>query len=268
MKKKKIIIILLIPLIIIIALTFYLKKDNNRSKKQIDNKKTNLKVPTDEQTIFKFDSKTGTILGFKEDISDYPKNLIIPNEISGVKVEIIGEEAFFSKELETVKLPKYLKRIEQGAFSGNDKEMSIDKTTNHLKEITIPKGVEYIGKYSFQYNELEKINLPNSLNTIDDAAFWGNNNLKQLNLPTNLKKIGDNVFAYNDLETIIIPKNVEEIGSSAFLHNETSNPNFSEIINKTNKSFAWDKIVSTKTKSKFKTGTIKSPFGNIIVTSK
>ena len=145
--------------------------------------------------------------------------------------------------------------------------MSIDKTTNHLKEITIPEGVEYIGKYSFQYNELEKINLPNSLNTIDDAAFWGNN-LKQLKLPTNLKKIGDNVFAYNDLETIIIPKNVEEIGSSAFLHNETSNPNFSEIINKTNKSFAWDKIVSTERKSRFKTGTIKSPFGNIIVTSK
>src|SRR5699024_10736939 len=48
----------------------------------------------DENSIFKFDSNTGTILGFKENYTHTSNKLIIPDKINGVNVKIIGDRAF------------------------------------------------------------------------------------------------------------------------------------------------------------------------------
>ena len=65
--------------------------------------------------------------------------------------------------------------------------------------------------------EIESIELPDSLLYIGKEAFYGCHYLKQINLPSNLQEIGEYAF-YNccSLSSIIIPEGVTTIGSSAF----------------------------------------------------
>ena len=60
-------------------------------------------------------------------------------------------------------LPNDLTRIEEKAFYGDF----------NMQEAVLPEGVKYIGPLAFGYSGLTKINLPSSLEEIDDTAFEG-----------------------------------------------------------------------------------------------
>jgi hypothetical protein len=64
---------------------------------------------------------------------------------------------------------------------------------------------------------LETIDLPSSVNRIEDEAFKDCASLKRIVLPKTLKKIGGDAFKDCKLfESIVVPKSVKEIGKDAF----------------------------------------------------
>ena len=121
-------------------------------------------------SCFSFDSDTGTITDYYNNRSNNPANpecprdVVIPNNIGGVAVTVIGEYAMSNKQLESVTIPDTVVAIDYGAFSNNQ-----------IEDIHIPNSVITIGEYSFALNNLEHVIVPSSVDRIDDMAFYDNN---------------------------------------------------------------------------------------------
>ena len=69
---------------------------------------------------------------------------------------------FDRSALESVELPKTLKRIEYRAFNG----------CRNLKDILLPEGLEFIGKEAFYKSKLAGVSIPASILKIEDRAFY------------------------------------------------------------------------------------------------
>lgn len=115
--------------------------------------------------------------------------------------------------------------IEESAFGAG---YSIDYTTYwnnrgcNIKSINLPPTVKSIAYCAFQNClELSCIELPESLETIDDSAFRGSV-IETVKIPNMVKTIGTRAFAHCDkLHNIIIGNGVIQIGSEAFTDNKS-----------------------------------------------
>lgn len=102
--------------------------------------------------------------------------LVLPGEIQGKPVSVIGSSAFENTD---------------------------------IRRVTIPEGVVKIEPWAFlDCENLEEIRLPDSLKTIEMCAFLGCRQLKQLQLPEGLTTIGENAFNYSGITTLAIPASV------------------------------------------------------------
>ena len=177
-------------------------------------------VPDEE---WKFDSSTGELQGFARGSSyDNPADLVIPEEINDEPVLSIGNQAFM--------------------YSTSS---SSSKIKTPLSSITLPEGLEKIGRQAFQTssrtNTATAISLPSTLTTLDyraffgwdkvkevvfaegmdleeigEAAFYSCQSLETVNLPDGLKTIGVDAFRDTSIKAIDIPDSVETIGATAF----------------------------------------------------
>lgn len=86
----------------------------------------------------------------------------------------------------------------------------------NLQELTIANTVTTITTYTFTYNKLTGLVLPNSITTLLAQAFGNCTSLRQVSLPNSLISIGQEVFTSANLENIYIPDSVTEIGANAF----------------------------------------------------
>ncbi len=168
-----------------------------------------------ETDTYFFDKETGTIIKYYG--SD--GNLVIPSEIDGVAVRVIGYNAFSFKNLESVEIPHGVSVIGYNAFYGNK-----------LNEVTIPDSVVYLGEDAFRYNELTSIVIPNSITTIDEGVF-ANNKIEIAVLPSKLEIISEDMFSSNKLTNIIIPSGVRVIGNSAFYDNVLTSVKIPDSVN-------------------------------------
>lgn len=86
-----------------------------------------------------------------------------------------------------------------------------------LGVVDIPSSVKYIGRCAFvQCQRLMYANLPVEIEYMGDMAFSGCN-LQNLYIPQSLKSIPDNAYAGNEeLKTIILHNEIEKIGGGAF----------------------------------------------------
>ncbi len=219
------------------------------------------------------------------------QNLVIPSELNGVKITKIGN-GFAEKidsvglKLKSVVIPTGIIKIGQRAFAYNNltnvvipnSVTSIDNSAfsgNQLTSVTIPYGVTSIGSDAFSNNRLTSITIPNSVTSIGSGAFR-NNQLTSVTIPNSITEIGDHAFDYNQLTSVTIPNSVTSISYNAFSGNQltsvtipssvtsidnlafASNPNLTEIVNKTRKAFNWNKICGTgNSGDAFVTGTVK-----------
>ncbi|WP_311437192.1 leucine-rich repeat protein [Finegoldia magna] len=188
------------------------------SKGNVDNKDSSSIVnPTEEDKTTsvdvdssKWDEKDfvfdkGKVLGFssigKLKVREN-KNLVIPEKNGKYVVDEIGDDAFRNVDFENSSLNKY-----------------------DLQSVKLPKTVKKIGEFAFQSNYLTEFEAPEALKIIGDGAFM-NNKIEMLELGENTEIIGSSAFHINKLFAIVIYPNVREIGISAFRNNDAQNVMF------------------------------------------
>ena len=88
----------------------------------------------------------------------------------------------------------------------------------NLKSISIPEGVEFIGKGMFFYcPRLMEVNLPTTLTYLGDSAFFECGSLESIVLPPNLKELKSKTFYFcSALKHVELPENLERIEDLAF----------------------------------------------------
>ena len=182
--------------------------------------------------------------------------VVIPSEIEGIPVTIIGEKAFYEcwqlksvnisdnvtridafafcycKGLTTVNIPDSVERIGLDAFGFCSSLESIklsDSLTNmedyafygckKLTSIEIPKSLTYIGSFAFYRTLwLEEKRQENPLVIVNEILIDGENCSGDISIPDGVKTIGCSAFAGNsDLISITIPDSVTSIGKNAFV---------------------------------------------------
>ena len=132
--------------------------------------------------------------------------VVIPDYINGEKVLVIGDGAFYDK---------------------------------NLRSVTIPESVTRIGSCAFCKNNLRSVTIPDSVTTIGDYAFW-DSNLRSVTIPDSVTTIGDGAFRSNYLTTVTIPESVTTIGGLAFWDNNLTSVTI--LGEKTRFSYSWERI--------------------------
>ncbi len=182
-----------------------------------------------------------------------PEELVIPSEIDGLPVTVIGSALFQHKSgVESLIIPDTVTLIEKDAFSDMSKLQSVvipDSVTfvdkhafedcTSLTEVTISENTEISGSVfqgtpwleaKIAENPLVIVNgvlidgsacegdvvIPDTVHTIAANAFYSNKTMTAITFPDSLTKIGDYAFADTQLTSVTIPGSVTEIGFYAF----------------------------------------------------
>lgn len=152
-------------------------------------------------TIDDVEFDSGEIINY---INTTEKNIIIPNNFSGVTITSIGEHAFEAKQLTDVLIPNTVTNIGDYAFF-----------TNNLTNISIPNSISIIKIDAFQGNLLTNITIPNSVTEISFGAF-AYNKLTSITMSYGITRIGDYAFWGNEIAEVTLPKSVVFIGEDIF----------------------------------------------------
>ncbi len=164
----------------------------------------------------------------------------------GSSVETIGDEAFACcYRLTSISLPNSLKSLgyavfhestalteiavaegcenycsdEYGVLFNGDKTSLIQYPGNSKKtSYDIPNTVESIEDYAFYWSDrLKEVNMGSNVKSIGSWAFYRCENLKSIDLPATLTDIGEEAFYYcHSLETVEIPDLVTTINYGTF----------------------------------------------------
>lgn len=182
-----------------------------------------------EYTISVFADGTCTIMAYSGATGD----LVLPAELNGHRVTMIGERVFYEadgltsvvvpegvtrlcgasfsscEDLTSVQLPMSLTEISDGAFSG----------CRRLEEIHIPDGVVTIGSAAFSgCSALREVRLPEGLTVIDSAAFQACKSLQRIVIPEGVTMLGNSAFSNNPgLLEVSLPQSLTFIDLGAFL---------------------------------------------------
>ena len=135
------------------------------------------------------------------------ERIVVPKEIEGLPVLNIGAKAFINAPCSEIILPKTVKVLLWGAFSG----------CVNLKHIDLPEDLTFVDRECFANSGLEEITLPNSLKEISYRCFYGCKNLSKVIFGSNVTKIDYSAFhECSKLKDISLPESLEEIGFHAF----------------------------------------------------
>jgi hypothetical protein len=129
------------------------------------------------------------------DYTGRDKQVIIPAEIEGKPVRVIGTRAFENKDTITeVVIPDGVTSIGDGAFN---------KCFN-LASVTIPDSVTEIGGAAFdECGSLALITIPPAVTSIGWLAFRGCRSLVSVTIPAGVKTIGNSAFSSCDSLTTV-----------------------------------------------------------------
>lgn len=117
---------------------------------------------------------------------------------------------------------KYYTSID-GIIYSRDKQTLVLASSSRNGVVNIPEGTKIIANGAFMKSNVREVNCPDSLEYINDNAFYACTFLEKVNFGKSLKQIGDSfrnalgAFAYcYVLNDVVIPSSVEEIGNFAF----------------------------------------------------
>ena len=125
-------------------------------------------------------------------------------------VRKIGTYAFtLSKNLETINVPN-VEDIGKAAFACPAKNFILPKSLKEIPTSSFLDPFKYVGQ------QIKSFRCPPNVERIGRDAFYYNLQLESIQLPEALKTIDDHAFCRTGLNDITIPSNVESIGSGAF----------------------------------------------------
>lgn len=169
-------------------------------------------------------------------------DLVIPATYQGVPVVEIADNALSTPsgqvpryQLTSVKIPKYVERIGEGAFFGQTIgaveffgtpriETNLVANSVYVSSIEQFLSIEVSdGEYSgATWGDLyidgvkkTEVAIPNTVETIGDYAFAGSS-ITAISISDSVKEIGKYAFKKSAIESVSIPANVKSIGAKAF----------------------------------------------------
>ena len=110
-----------------------------------------------------------------------------------------------------------VKRIGDYSFAGTMKGDGTVERRSDIDRAVIPNGLISIGQRAFYYNDIKKINIPETVSSIRDESFRACKHLEEIAFPDGLEYIGFESF--RDCHSLIgldIPDSVVSIGDGAF----------------------------------------------------
>ncbi len=137
--------------------------------------------------------------------------VVIPAEIDGLPVKVIGDGAFLSCDaLKSVSIPDSVTSIESYAFS----------CCSNLTAINIPDSVNFISMYAFsRCGSLKSVTISNSITSLSWGVFAGCSGLTSIVIPDSVTEIEQNAFINcSGLKSVTIPNSVTTIGVNAFMY--------------------------------------------------
>lgn len=129
------------------------------------------------------------------------ESIVIPSEIDGKKVTVIGSSAFYGfKSLKNIEIPDGITSIENYAFC----------QCWSITSLSVPESVTSIGTGAFRFcGDLKEIKLPSNLTVLSDSLFGADANLEYITF-------GD----AEKTDTVIIPETVQKMGNYVFMNCE------------------------------------------------
>ena len=145
------------------------------------------------------------------DIYNYNCSIYMPDSVKDIE-----EYTFYCANLNQVRLPDGLKKINDGVFR--------NASFNYWEEYYLPDSITEIGDYAFyDASFMMKLNLPKKLEYVGDYAFyqcyglWGNDDVE---LPSGITHIGENAFNNCQIRgDIELPEKLSYLGDYAFHYN-------------------------------------------------
>lgn len=132
----------------------------------------------------------------------------------------INGNPFYSNDIVSFTVPKdhaWLATYQGVLFDKNEKKLISYAYAREGTTYEVPRGIRVIGKDAFEYCDLEKIVLPDTLLTIEDNAFLGCNSLKEIVIPDSVTTIGESAFDNcGEMESVYIGDGVVSVGDYAF----------------------------------------------------
>ena len=117
-------------------------------------------------------------------------------------------------------LDKELNIIIPNTVSKNEKTYTITDVLAFMSDkvvsVSLPAGLKKLRAHILEGEPVTSIEIPASVDSIGDYAFYGCSQLSSLMLNNNLRFIGDYSFLGTKLNPLIIPVSVEQIGVGAF----------------------------------------------------
>lgn len=162
--------------------------------------------------------------GFGTDI------LAVPNEISGLPVVGIGEEAFANLEVTEVFVPDSVRYIDDKAFK-RCKQLRKVKLSQvlyrlgeevfaecvNLNAVNLPNSLLRMGENCFSQVGITSVTIPKQMETITLGCFSNCRNLQNVVLNDKIKTIRSWAFGYTGITKLVIPEQVKLVESAAFM---------------------------------------------------
>ena len=143
----------------------------------------------------------------------------------------IGDYCFHNSGVQTIAIPKSIKRIGEYCFA-QDKDSGV----HGLRTVTLEEGLTSIGVRAFSKSALEDITIPKSVELIKKYAFDGCKVLSTITFEDGLKSIGTvdgYCFSNCGVLSLNFPSSIERIGKYAFSNcNKLTDVTFNNDISK------------------------------------
>ena len=168
------------------------------------------------------------------------ETVVIPQNIDGKEVTLIGERAFAGTSILSVAMPDTILYIASYAFYGckqlktvrfgDNIQLILDEAfydCESMESVILPKNLKELGQYAFgNCLAVQKIWIPKTVEKWGWSPFIGNISVKEIIFEDGLKKIGSyGAFTGCQVEVLRIPASVESIADIAF----TAFPNLKEV---------------------------------------
>jgi len=121
-------------------------------------------------------------------------------------IKNIGYDVFDGIEINSIKLPEGLLKIDDRAFN----------KVRFKSPVVFPQSLVEIGTNAFAGSYMNGLTLPNNLKVIEYGAFTGTRGFSDVIIPDSVAKYEEYIFAGSGLKSIVLPTGTTEIPEGMF----------------------------------------------------